>query len=473
MTFGKKLGVSFGAVALCASAVAISSLVLLNRLSAQLDICARDNMKKMELLSEIRSAVGMMRFGNRGILLYSSVVSARDVEAARKIYSESRESIHASVRQLLPTLNRDDSRALAREIDLNVTRYDSAVSHVEQLTAAGSIPQAVRFNADETGPIGKRLLAATGQLVKNVQARNAQALADADRLKNTAYVLLTVLLAICGSCWAGGGVAIRRATRQIGMAAEELRTGAIEIHGTAQELAGVSQVLAQGATEQAASIEETSASTQQLSAMTRGNAEAARHAAELMEKAEEMGGESQQAMNTMAGTMQAINQASAEVSRVIKVIDEIAFQTNILALNAAVEAARAGEAGMGFAVVADEVRNLAQRSSQAARETAELIERSVTGAREGNQRLAAVTATFCESARIRTDVRRQSDQIAQSCREQATGIDQIAAAMAEMSSVIQATAGHADRTSSASGQLETQAAALNRVVEQLSALVCG
>jgi methyl-accepting chemotaxis protein len=440
MTFGKKLGVSFGAVALCAGAVAISSLVLLNRLSAQLDICARDNMKKMELLSEIRSAVGMMRFGNRGILLYSSVVSARDVEAARKIYSESRESIHASVRQL---------------------------------TAAGSIPQAVRFNADETGPIGKRLLAATGQLVKNVQARNAQALADADRLKNTAYVLLTVLLAICGSCWAGGGVAIRRATRQIGMAAEELRTGAIEIHGTAQELAGVSQVLAQGATEQAASIEETSASTQQLSAMTRGNAEAARHAAELMEKAEEMGGESQQAMNTMAGTMQAINQASAEVSRVIKVIDEIAFQTNILALNAAVEAARAGEAGMGFAVVADEVRNLAQRSSQAARETAELIERSVTGAREGNQRVAAVTATFCESARIRTDVRRQSDQIAQSCREQATGIDQIAAAMAEMSSVIQATAGHADRTSSASGQLETQAAALNRVVEQLSALVCG
>ena len=471
MTLEKKLGLSFGAVVACTGAVAVCSLVFQNRLGAQLDICAQDNMKKMDLLSDIRASVGMMRFGNRGMLLYASAASPKDVEAARKVYRDSRESIHGDVRQLLPLLALDDSRDVAQQIDDNTVQYDNAVSKVEQLAAAGTIPEAIRFNAEQTGPIGKRLLAAVDQLVSKVHGLNAQALADANGLKSTAYMLLFVVLAICGISAAAAGVVMHRATGQIQMAAGQLGAGAIQIRGSAQEVAGVSQVVAQGATDQAASIEQTSASTNELAAMTRSNAESARDAAQLMQQAEEIGGAVRREMDMMAVSMQTINQSSGEVSRVIRVIEEIAFQTNILALNAAVEAARAGAAGTGFAVVADEVRNLAQRSSRAAQETAEMIERSVAGAREGNQRVETVIQTFTESARIRQDVRQRSDQIARACAEQAAGIDQIAQAVAHMSSVVQATAGHADRASSASGHIEEQAAALTHVVEQLNALV--
>jgi methyl-accepting chemotaxis protein len=253
------------------------------------------------------------------------------------------------------------------------------------------------------------------------------------------------VLAICVIAAIGAAVVVRRVSRQLKAAAVDLRAGANRMHESAQEVAGLSQVLAQGATEQAASIEETSASTTELSAMTKDNAEAARHAAELMQQAKVIGVAVARDMDRMSGSMQAITEASSQVSRVIRAIDEIAFQTNMLALNAAVEAARAGEAGAGFAVVADEVRNLAQRSAEAARETTALIEHSVSGARDGDNSVRAVADTLTESARIRQEVRQQSDQIAHACGEQAAGINQIAMAVAQISSVVQTTAEHADR----------------------------
>ncbi len=169
--------------------------------------------------------------------------------------------------------------------------------------------------------------------------------------------------------------------------------------------------------------------------------------------------------------MARIDVSTSGISKVIRVIEEIAFQTNILALNAAVEAARAGEAGMGFAVVADEVRSLAQRSAKAASETSGLIEASVNSAKDGVQRIQTVQESFAASARISEGVKQRSGEIKAASGEQARGIEQIARAVQEMSRVAEATAAQAEQEAAASGELTQEAGRLRDVVTQLETLV--
>jgi methyl-accepting chemotaxis protein/methyl-accepting chemotaxis protein-1 (serine sensor receptor) len=170
---------------------------------------------------------------------------------------------------------------------------------------------------------------------------------------------------------------VARTTRQLRGVAAHVAEGAEQITSAASQVASSSQTLAQGASEQAASLEETAASSAEITSMTRKNAENSQAAASVMAEVDQRVSEGNRTLVEMVESMQQITGSSDKISKIIKVIDEIAFQTNILALNAAVEAARAGEAGMGFAVVADEVRNLAQRSAQAAKDTAGLIEESI------------------------------------------------------------------------------------------------
>ena len=163
---------------------------------------------------------------------------------------------------------------------------------------------------------------------------------------------------------------------------------------TAHQIASASQTLSHGASQQAASLEESSASMEEMAATTRTNAENSAKAAAMMAETDECVRDAHRALDQMVASMEGIKESSAKVAKIIQAIDEIAFQTNILALNAAVEAARAGEAGMGFAVVADEVRSLAQRSAQAARDTAALIEESIARSQAGEQKVQIVTASY-------------------------------------------------------------------------------
>ncbi len=233
------------------------------------------------------------------------------------------------------------------------------------------------------------------------------------------------------------------------------------------------QSLSQSATEQAASLEETSASMEEMASMTRRNAENSQTAAGLMGEVDVRVKESNQALNEMVAAMASIQMSSQQVAKIIKTIDEIAFQTNILALNAAVEAARAGEAGMGFAVVADEVRNLAQRSAQAARDTADLIEASMAKAQDGTRKVEQVAASISGITGSITSVKGLVEEVSVASRQQSQGIDQVAQAIAQMEKVTQTTAATAEESAAASEGLSTQAENTLAVIQRLEALVGG
>ena len=217
----------------------------------------------------------------------------------------------------------------------------------------------------------------------------------------------------------------------------ELKEGAEQVASAASQVSSSSQSLAQGSSEQAASLEETSASSEEINSMARKNTENARSAADLVTQSQQKFVETNQSLQEMVAAMSEINTHSGKISKIIKVIDEIAFQTNILALNAAVEAARAGEAGMGFAVVADEVRNLAQRCAQAAKDTAALIEESIAKSNDGKRKVDQVAAAIREITDESIKIKTLVDEVNLGSQEQARGIEQIGKAITQMEQVTQ------------------------------------
>jgi methyl-accepting chemotaxis protein/methyl-accepting chemotaxis protein-1 (serine sensor receptor) len=254
-------------------------------------------------------------------------------------------------------------------------------------------------------------------------------------------------------------------------AVSELADGAQQVTAAATQVSGSAQSLSQGATEQAASLEETSASMEEMASMTRRNAENSQQAAAMMADTETLVQSANGSLDEMVVSMSAIKESSDKVSKIIKTIDEIAFQTNILALNAAVEAARAGEAGMGFAVVADEVRSLAQRSAQAAKDTSALIEESITRASEGHQRVTDVSTSIHAITESASKVKALVDEVSVASSQQAQGIDQVAQAITQMEKVTQTTAATAEESAAASEELSAQAETSMTVVGRLAALV--
>ncbi|MBI4874100.1 MAG: hypothetical protein HY822_05655 [Acidobacteria bacterium] len=208
--------------------------------------------------------------------------------------------------------------------------------------------------------------------------------------------------------------------------------------------------------------------------MARKNSENSRLAAGLMTQAQHKFVQTNQGLAQSVVALRERNTQSEKIAQIIKVIDEIAFQTNILSLNAAVEAARAGEAGLGFAVVADEVRNLAQRCAQAAKDTAALIEESIAKSNDGkvkvDQVASAIRAITGEAAQVKTLV----DEVNLGSQEQARGIEQIGKAIAQMEQVTQKTAANAEESASAAEELTAQSETLKDVVARLTALAgCG
>jgi hemerythrin-like metal-binding protein len=265
----------------------------------------------------------------------------------------------------------------------------------------------------------------------------------------------------------------RTIVRPLHLAIQHLQEAGEQTVLASKEISSTSQLLAEGASEQAASLEETSASLEEMSSMTKRNAENSQKANDLAQQARSAADKGVVDMQAMSAAMEAIKVSSDDIAKIIKTIDEIAFQTNILALNAAVEAARAGEAGMGFAVVADEVRNLAQRSAQAAKETAAKIEGAIAKTRQGVEINLKVTATLNEIVTKARQVDELAAEVAGASREQTQGIAQINIAVGEMDKVTQANAASAEESAAAAAELNAQAAEMQGFVDDLRFLVEG
>ncbi len=276
--------------------------------------------------------------------------------------------------------------------------------------------------------------------------------------------------------FAAGGIAwpvARSVARPIVGAIGALTESSHRVTGAAEQVAVASQSLADGASAQAASLEETGSSLEEMSGMTTRNAESAGNANKLTRAARQVADTGMKDMQAMSTAMNDIKSSSDDIAKIIKTIDEIAFQTNILALNAAVEAARAGEAGMGFAVVAEEVRSLAQRSAQSARETASKIEGAITKTAQGVQISEQVARSLADIVEKVRQVDALVAEVATASHEQNQGVQQINRAVGQMDKVVQANAASAEESASAATELSAQSFALTDVVQELRELVGG
>jgi methyl-accepting chemotaxis protein len=282
------------------------------------------------------------------------------------------------------------------------------------------------------------------------------------------FGVLTLLLMVAIVIWLARSIAL-----PLKRIADHLSAAAGEVEAASRQMQISSQSLAEGSSQQAASLESTGASLEELSGMTRQNAENIQKASTLAKQTREAADKGAGDIQTMNAAMVAIKTSSDDIAKIIKTIDEIAFQTNILALNAAVEAARAGEAGMGFAVVADEVRNLAQRSAQAARETAAKIEGAIHKTAQGvgiSQKVSGALNDIVIKAR---QVDELASEVASASRQQTQGITQINTAVGQLEQVTQFNAASADESAAAAEELNSQALLMKQSVNELIRLVSG
>ncbi|TVR15018.1 MAG: methyl-accepting chemotaxis protein [Planctomycetota bacterium] len=405
------------------------------------------------------------------------------------------------------TENSDITAAL-RNIVRSHNAFHQAVATIREHYEAGREDQAQQAFADDMQPAARAVFAGFDQLIALAQDAEELQQGIADRTMGEARDLQATVMGhlsrivainqdIANTAVAGAtaqaaflqtfnlialavGVVLAVVlgllmSRSIGSALrriiDSLGSGAEQVTSASGQVSQSSQAMAEGASEQAASLEETSASLEQMAASTRQNADNAGQADQMGKEMLAAANQSQESIRRLIKAMNEIQQGASETAKIIKTIDEIAFQTNILALNAAVEAARAGEAGKGFAVVAEEVRSLAQRSAEAARNTAELIEGSQSKANNGvsvsgevEEVLAKVVDNITRSAQL-------ISEIASASHEQSRGIDQINQAMAQMDQVTQGNAANAEESASASEELSAQAEELREMVLVLTAMV--
>ena len=261
-------------------------------------------------------------------------------------------------------------------------------------------------------------------------------------------------------------ISVRNFRSKISDVLSELHAASEQVNVGAGQVASGAQALAQGATEQAGSVEDLSDRINEISEQISKSAEYAQNANVVGHKASEVVNRSRDEMKQMLGAIKDIAVASEDIQKIIKVIDDIAFQTNILALNAAVEAARAGNAGKGFAVVADEVRNLAQKSADAAKNTTELIGRSLQHVKNGEELAANTDAAFDEMANQTTQILDMVEKIADSSRQQADAIANISQGVKQISSVVQMNSATSEESAAASEELSGQANVMKSLLNQ-------
>ncbi|MCS7044254.1 MAG: methyl-accepting chemotaxis protein [Bryobacteraceae bacterium] len=468
---GSKIYLSLGLTGAFLLVVGGVSIYSISALRGLLENTARGEVRKIELATRISEQVASGQSALRGALLASMTGDAAGARAAQNQMEAAGRAITAALAEIEPLVVTAEGREDVRVMKAATEEWLRQTRVFDEHLAAQRYDEATRMEPAVFRPMLSQMQKAASDLTQRQRQRMEEATASAAaRAQVTTW--LAVLLVLSGAVVAAAAFWVMRgANSTLRRIAAQIADGARQVASAAQQVSSSAQALAQGSSEQAASLEQTSASTEELNSMTQKNAENASMAAGETEKADQLLKETNEKLDQMIESMKEINASSEKISRIIRVIDEIAFQTNILALNAAVEAARAGEAGMGFAVVADEVRNLAQRCAQAAKDTSDLIEESIVRSNEGKLRLdevaACITRVFENASRIRV----LTNEVHMGSQEQARGIEQIARAVAQMQQVTQSTAASAEESASAGEEMSAQAQQLQAAVERLRELV--
>ncbi|HTC35289.1 MAG TPA: methyl-accepting chemotaxis protein [Bryobacteraceae bacterium] len=473
MTIGKKLMVGFTALLVVALGLAGAYLYSVASLGGALRTATDVTAKKVLLMTELEAQLFRLRSCQRGVMLFSLENLPEKAQSNKQEFETRAAAVETLMSQIKPLLSLERGRNDIATMESELTNFKGYFEQVAAKAMAGDAKGALQVYTEQSAKsldsleaLARGLVERQEQLMRDSSLEGARASSQAHW---TAYILLIAAVAIAPFVL----IAIARTTRQLRGVAAGLADGAEQITSASSQVASSSQTLAQGASEQAASLEETSSSSEQITSMTRKNAENSQAAAGVMTEVDQRVAEGNRTLEEMLQSMREITGSSDKISKIIKVIDEIAFQTNILALNAAVEAARAGEAGMGFAVVADEVRSLAQRSAQAAKDTAALIEESITKSNEGSRRLEHVAQVIHAITESAAKVKTLVDEVNLGSQEQARGIEHISKSIAEMDRVTQSNAASAEQSASASEEMSAQAEALQNIARELQTLVGG
>lgn len=365
-------------------------------------------------------------------------------------------------------------RQMFKQMEASRDTYDAARDHLFELARAGKAEEAKAFANSTIGADYEAYEEMVSKMLDGNRANAEESSANAQRTAGNASLIIggasVVVIVLCLVFASAIVIGLNRVLVRI---ANSLNEDSGRVSSAATQVSSASQTLAEGASEQAASLEETSSSLEEMASMTKRNSENAQKANDLAKQAREAADKGVGDMQSMSTAMEAIKVSSHDIAKIIKTIDEIAFQTNILALNASVEAARAGEAGMGFAVVADEVRNLAQRSAQAAKETAGKIEGAIAKAGQGVEISSQVARTLNDIVAKVRQVDELVAEVADASREQAQGVTQMNTAVGQVDKVTQSNAASAEESAAAAEELNAQAETMKQTVAELLDLVGG
>ncbi|NBW50629.1 MAG: hypothetical protein EBR49_11175 [Betaproteobacteria bacterium] len=406
-------------------------------------------------------------------LLLPQSTEAEKAERERMI-AELDKQIVEQLKKYEPLIVDQDDRRLFEDLKKSYEAINSTNARILSQTREGKAEEAQKTFKDVQVPNFMKMEKAADAHIDFNERLGEKAGSQGKALVSSGIWMLQITLAISIALAVIIGYLIIRSTNSaLRSITQALESGAVQTAAAAGDVSSASQGLSSGATEQAAAIEETSASLEEVSSMIRATADNAQKAKVLASQAREVADTGTRTMTEMTAAMAAIDASSAEVAKIVKNIDEIAFQTNILALNAAVEAARAGEAGAGFAVVADEVRSLAQRSAAAAKETAEKIDAAIANSRRGAECTSEVGRSLLSISEKVSATDALVGDIAGAAREQAQGITQISVAINQMDSISQSNSSTAEQCASSAEQLSAQAETLKGLVLRLGSLVGG